>query len=249
MDLQRRTLLSSAAAAAAGAVAGCPGSVGGRDLPEDCPTTREFDVEWPDGVTRENAEAFVESYGYVYYREVVVDYEPEAMIDGYGLSTHVSDGPVAVDDGYEVTVSGSGGVYRPPLHLAARTADAPSDADVVPVEEVSDDGLRDLLETAAAEGEAETTIETDRERVDHVIEHVASLSEDVEGPHSPGAEDTGYFDVDGTTVELVVQAGTLHGDYWWGARYYVDDHVVWRVDDTEGDPRMDGELLECRREA
>ena len=253
MDLQRRTLLS-AAATAAGAVAGTAGCTGrtpsgrsdDRDLPDDCPTTQALDVGWPAELTESSVETFVEGYENAYYREVVVGYEPETTIDEYGLTAWISDGPTAVDGGYEATLSGSGGVYEPPLHLRAERADAPPDADVVPIDEVTDEGIRSLLETAAAKGEAETTIETDRERVDHVIERVASLSKDVAGPHSPGAADTGYFDVDETTVELTLQAGNLHGDYWWSARYYVDEHVVRRLEDDEGDPR-DGELLECRQ--
>jgi len=257
MRLSRRTLLATVAAGTAG-TAGClDGAVGSldgdrqspeRDLPESCPTTQGLDVRWPAELTETVVEGFVATYENAYYREVVVDYEPGTMIDEYGLSAHVSDGPVAVEGGYEASLSGGGGVYRPPLHLAALTADAPSDADVVPVEAVSDAGLRELLGTAAAEGEAETVIETDRERVDHVIERVASLSADVDGPHSPGAADTGYFDVDGTTVELTLQAGNLHGDYWWSARYYVDEHVVRRVDEADGEPREAGALLECREE-
>jgi hypothetical protein len=252
VHVSRRSLLAATAVGVAG-TAGCLDGVvgsqdGDRDLPEECPTTQDLDVGWPAELTGTSADGFVENYENAYYREVVVDYEPNTVIDEYGLSAGVTDGPVAVGDGYEVAVSGSGGVYRPPLHLAARRADSPSDADVVPIEEVTDEGLRDRLETAAAAGEAETTIEADRERVDHVIERVASLSADVEGPHSPGAADTGYFDVDGTTVELTLQAGNLHGDYWWSARYYVDEHVVRRIEDDEGDPR-DGTLLECRRNA
>jgi hypothetical protein len=264
MDVSRRTLVSAIAAGAVG-TAGCldgmprdapavQSSADGspsptdRPLPDECPTSQCIDVEWPAELTDETVAHFARRYENAYYREVVVEYEPGTMIDKYGLTAYVND-PVAVDGGYEVVLSGSGGVYQPPLHLAARTADPPSDADLIPVEEVSDDGLWDLIETAAAEGEAETTIESDRERVDHVIERVASLSADVHGPHSPGAEDTGYFDVDGTTVELTLQAGNLHGDYWWSARYYVDEHVVRRVDEEDGEPREDGTLLECREQS
>ena len=65
---------------------------------------------------------------------------------------------------------------------------------------------------------------------------------------SAAAADTGYFDADGPTGELALQAGNLHGDYWWSTRYYVDERVVRRLEDDEGDPR-DDDLLECRRDA
>lgn len=263
MHVSRRTLLAAGAAVAASA-AGCLDDSTGdgngeaspsatptpteREPPEDCPTTQELDVEWPDDLDAAAAESFVGAYENAYYRVVVVDYEPESMVDEYGLEAGVRDGPTVVDGGYEVALSGSGGVYRPTLRLRGTTADAPEDADLVPLAEVEDDTLRSLLETAAAEGEADQHVEPPGERVDQYIERVASLSDDFEPLDEPGDEDTAYFDVDGTTVELTVQADRFHGDYWWNARYYVDEQVVWRVDDAEGDPR-DGELLECRTES
>lgn len=262
MDVARRTLLAAGAAAAASA-AGCLDDSTGdgpeedspsatptpteREPPEDCPTTQNLDVEWPDDLDAAAAESFVEAYENAYYREVVVDYEPESMVDEYGLEAGVTDGPTAVDDGYQLAISGSGGVYQPTLHLDATVANPPTGADVVAFNEVEDDTLRDVLETAAATGEAEHHVDTPGDPVDRYIELVASLSDDFAPLDGPGDEDTAYFDVDGTTVELTVQADRFHGDYRWGARYYVDDHVVWRVDDAEGGPR-DGDLLECRAE-
>ena len=264
MDFSRRTLLAATAAGAVG-TAGCfDGAFGGtdgeqsptddeasptptgRELPEGCPITQDLDVEWPAELTDGSVEQFVEAYENAYYREVVVGYESTTMVDKYGLEAYVNDGPVAVDGGYRVVLSGSGGVYEPGLHLRAERADPPTDADVVPVGEVSDDTLREVLETAADEGEVETRIRRPRERVDELIERVASLSADADPLESPGDSTTAYFEVDDTTVELVVQADDFHGDYWWSARYYVDEHVVRRLENEEGDPR-DGELLECRQ--
>ena len=170
------------------------------------------------------------------------------MVDEYGLEASVRNGPTAVDGGYEVALSGGGGVYEPGLHLQAEPADPPAGADVVPIGEVSDDTLRGVLETAAAGGKAKTRVRRPRERVDKLIECVASLSADAGPLEGPGDSTTAYFEVDDTTVELVVQADNFHGDYWWGARYYVDDKVVRRLENEEGDPR-DGELLECRESA
>jgi hypothetical protein len=258
MDLSRRTLLAVAAIGTAG-TAGCSdGWAGGPDdqsqtetdrpLPDACPTTQNLDVEWPAALTEASVETFAETYENAYYREVVVDYEPTTRVDEYRLEA-VADGPTAVDGGYEVALSGGGGVYEPGLHLQAEPADPPAGADVVPVGEVSDDTLRDLLETAAAEGEAETVVQQQRDRIDELIERVAALSDDVEPLDSPGDSATAYVDVDGSTVELTLQADQFHGDYWWSARYYVDQHVIWRVDEEDGEPRDDGDLLECRRDA
>ena len=266
MDLSRRTLLAVAATGIAG-TAGCPdGAFGGtdgeapptddevsptrtdRELPARCPTSQDLGVEWPAELTDDDVESFVVAYENAYYREVVVDYEPTTRVDEYKLEV-VTDGRTAVDGGYEVGLYGSGGVYEPGLHLQAEPADPPADADVVPFDEVSDDSLRDLLETAAAEGEAETHVRQQRDRIDELIERVAALSDDVEPLDSPGDSATAYIDVDGSTVELTLQADRFHGDYGWRPRYYVDEHIVWRVDAEDGDPREDGDLLECRRDA
>ena len=265
MDLSRRTLLAVAATGIAG-TAGCPdGAFGGtdgeapptddevsptptdRELPAGCPTTQGLDVEWPTKLTDESVETFVDAYENAYYREAVVDYEPTTVVDEYGLEASVRDGPTAVDGGYRVVLSGSGGVYEPGLHLQGESADPPAGADVVPVGEVNDGTLRGILETAAG-GEAETRVRRPRERVDELIERVASLSADADPLEGPGDSTTAYFDVNGTTVELTLQADNLHGDYWWEARYYVNEHVVRRLENEEGDPR-DGELLECREQS
>ena len=264
MNLSRRTLLSVAAAGTAG-TAGCPdGAFGGtdgegsltddgvsptppdRELPEGGPTTQGLDVEWPTELTDESVKTFVEAYENAYYREVVVDYEPTTVVDEYRLEASVRDGPTAVDGGYEVALLGGGGIYGPGLHLQAEPADPPAGADVVPVGEGSDGTLREVLETAAAGGEAETHVRRPRERVDELIERVAVLSDDVEPLTGPGDSATAYFNVDGETVELTVQTDHFHGDRLWATRYYVNERVVRRGGDKEGDPR-DGELLECRQ--
>ena len=266
MNLSRRTLLAAAAAGTAG-TAGClDGAFGGtsgeesptddeasptptdRELPAGCPTTQDLDIEWPTELTDGSIERFVEAYENAYYREAVVEYEPATVVDEYGLAASVSDGPVAVDGGYRVVLSGSGGVYEPGLHLQGERAGPPADANVVAAAEADDSILRVVLETAAAEGEAETRVRRPRERVDELIERVASLSADADPLEGPGDSTTAYFEVNDATVELAVQADNFHGDYWWKARYYVDEHVVRRLEDEEGDPR-DGELLECRKQS
>ena len=259
MHVTRRTLLSAVAGGAAG-TAGCSdGWAGGPDdqspaetdrpLPDSCPTSQDLGVEWPAELTDDDVESFVVAYENAYYREVVVDYEPTTRVDEYGLEASVRDGPTAVDGGYEVALSGGGSVYEPGLHLQAEPADPPADADVVRVGEVSDDTLRDFLETAAAEGEASSHVRQPRERVEELIDRVAALSDDVEPLNSPGDSATAYFDVDGSTVQFTLQADRFHGDYLWATRYYVDERVVRRGGDEEDDPREAGDLLECRRGA
>lgn len=215
------------------------------DLPEDCPTSQGLDVEWPDELNASAVEAFVEAYEAVYYRDVVVQYEPESQLDAYELSGSVTDGPRAVGNGWKLTYSGQGGIYRPTLWMGATTSSPPDGADLVPVSELDDEPLIDTLQTAAETGDAELHVDTPGEEVDRYVDRFRSLSDDFEQLSGPGDSEALYVAVDGTTVELTVQATSLHGDYWWKAWYYVDDHVVRRTTDDDTAAR-NGEVLECR---
>ena len=245
--MRRRTFLTVVGAGTA-ALAGCLSEAGGPRSgtatdPPACPTTQGFDVEWPRDLDAASAESFVEAYEQVYYREVAVGYEPESSLDSYELGGSVTEHG-RHGDGWVLTYSGSGGVYRPTLALGATTADPPQGVDPVPVAEFEDERLLDLLETAAEAGEAESHVDSG-EAVDRYVERLASLSPEFEEFTSPGDSDSLHVDVDGTTVELTAMATNLHGDYWWTARYYVDDRVVRRVEGEDADPR-EGTLLECR---
>lgn len=213
--------------------------------PADCPTSQDIDVAWPDTLDAESVTAFVEAYEQVYYREVVVDYEPASTLESYELAGGVTDGPTDLGDGWAATYSGGGGIYQPTLMLSAVTATPPEDADVVPAGNVDDAVLSDLLAEAADTGAAEHHVADPGETVDRYVDLLASLSEDFEALSGRGDEDSLYVDVDGTTVELSAQATSFHGDYGWTVRYYVDERVVRRATDAEADPR-EGELLECR---
>lgn len=218
---------------------------GSTDTPEDCPTSRGLGVEPPEDLDASAVESFVEAYEHVYYRDVVVEYEPESRLDSYELDGGVTDPPRRVGDGWELEYSGSGGIYRPTLALGARRTDPPDGADVVPVDGIDEGPVAETLEEAAETGEAEHHVEPPGEKVDRYVDLFASLSEDFERLSGRGDSDTLYVDVDGTAVELTVAATDFHGDYWWTAWYYVDERVVRRTGEEGVDPR-DGELLECR---
>lgn len=219
-------------------------------LPEDCPTTQNIDVEWPEDITAESVASFVQAYENAYYREKVVDYEPESRLDDYRLEATVNGEPMETEAGFTVLLSGNGGIFRPTLHLGATTAAPPADADVVGFDAVEDETLRGVLTTAADTGSAQEHIDDTGETVERYIDIVASLSESFDPPEGPSESGTAYFDVDGTTVELTLQTDSFHGDYWWEAHYYVDENVVWRVESRSGDVSerdpKDGKLLECR---
>ncbi|WP_435344900.1 hypothetical protein [Haloarchaeobius sp. HRN-SO-5] len=247
--MNRRTLLTTVAGGTL-SLAGCTTQIdpGGSDEttrpPENCPTTQGLDVEWPTELDASTVESFVESYEHAYYRDVVVEYEPESRLDSYELSGDATS-PTDVRDGWELSYSGSGGVYRPTLSLSARTATLPDGADVVPVSEVDDEVLTEVLDEAAETGTADHHVDQPGETVDRYVDLLASLSDDFEPLSDTGHGDSLYVDVDGTPVELTAEADSFHGDYWWTAWYYVDDQVVRRTTDEATDPQ-DGTLLECR---
>lgn len=228
------------------AVAGCT-SVGtsGAGLPEDCPKTQGLDVQWPGEIDASAVEAFVEAYENRYYRDVVVEYEPESRVDSYDLTGNVDGGPTEVDDGYEVAFSGGGGIYTPTLRMKARVSDPPDGVDLVPASEFDDGALNQTLVEADETGEADLHVDSPGYEVDRYIERLVALSDDFEPLSEPGDSDILYVDVDGTTVELSVSATRFHGDYGWNAWYYVDEHVVRRTTDEKTEPR-NGKLLECR---
>jgi hypothetical protein len=214
-------------------------------LPNSCPTTQGLDVEWPEELDAATVESFVEAYEAAYYREVVVDYEPESTLDSYGLNGGTDDA-TRVGDGWQVSYNGGGGIYTPTLGLRATTGDPPAGADVVPSSEIEDDLLTGLLEDAVETGEARRHIDTPGEEVDRYVDLLSSLSDDFEPLTGPGDSDSLHVDVDGTVVELTARADSFHGDYGWTAWYYVDEQVVRRTSDEDTSPR-EGTVLECRR--
>ena len=240
--MRRRTLLAVLGSGTV-SLAGCTTDEQ-TALPEGCPTSQGLDVRWPRDLDAATVEAFVEEYEHAYYRDVVVEYDPESRLDSYELSGSITE-QQSVGDGWELEYSGGGGLYRPTLALEASRTDPPADADVIPVSDIDDERVTKLLEEAADSGEASHHVAPPGEQVDRYVERFASLSDGFDPLSGPGDSDTLYVDVDGTTVELTVAATSFHGDYSWNAWYYVDEQVVRRTTDENTDPR-DGTLLECR---
>lgn len=255
----RRTLLASVAGLA---LAGCTGSGEGDGQetggtadptseeaddsahPADCPTTQGLDVRWPSTLDTHTVASFLEIYEHRYYRDVVVEYEPESRLDEYALSVSIEDGPRRVDGGFEATLSGGGGVYRPTLHLTATVAEPPAEPEPVPMSEIETPAIRDFLAEAVGAGEAEHHVEPPGDLVEEHLQRFETAAEDF-SLTGRGDEDAFHVDMNGTTVELVAEADSFHGDYWWTARYYLDEDVLWRSADAESTPRA-GQLLECQ---
>jgi hypothetical protein len=230
-----------------------PGTDGGTTdddppvLPESCPTSQDLDVDvaWPTDPDADAVSAFVEAYEAAYYREVVVDYDPETPLADYELYGGV-EGVREADDGWIVAYSGQGAVYQGSLYFEAEPAEAPEGADVVPAGEVEDDRLTALVEGAVENGTADDHV-YETGPLKRYLDALPALSDDVDELTERGQEETLYVDADGTVVAVTVTAGNFHGDYWWTARYYVTDRVVRRAEGEDADPR-EGKLLECRTE-
>lgn len=116
--MKRRTLLASIGGGTI-SLAGCTtgtDTVGPTDdndqsdRPEDCPISQGLGVEWPEAPDAATVEAFVEEYEHVYFRDVIVEYEPESRLDCYELSGSVTGRPKEV---------GTGGSRRTPAAAAS----------------------------------------------------------------------------------------------------------------------------------
>lgn len=207
---------------------------------------QDLEVAWADGFAAESAGSSLESYGDDFHRDVVVECDPGSMVDSYQLSVSISGGSTPVDGGYRATQSGSGEVDTPTLNLGATSEQPapPSSADVSPISDVADRPLQDIPVEGAEEGEAEVDVDRPGEPVDRYVGLVASLSDDFERLSRSGDSERAFFDVDGTSVELTVEASRFHGDHGWRGTYYVDERVVRGADDADADP-TDGEPREC----
>ena len=128
------------------------------------------------------------------------------------------------------------------LVLQATPSETPDVEQVIPLRDVNDELLIEILTTAGEPGrEDRRTGPTQSERYLQRFEQLASEFQ----ISAVGDGDTPSFSVDGTTVELVGHASPPNRDHFWDAWYHVDEQVVWRSGDADTAPR-DGDLLECR---
>lgn len=220
--------------------------------PAECPVSQDLGVAWPEGIDRDTAGSFVAEYERVYYRDVVIGYEPTSRVDSYDLGVRNVEVASAGDGGYEVQVFGGGGIYSPHLDLAACVTEPPADRNSISVDRVDDARLERLLVEAVEEGGecSEDGGGADRRvgpgsEVERYLDFLESLAGEDLGISAPGDAATVYFRVDGSPVELSVAADRFHGDRLWAAAYHVDDRQLRRATGRDTDP-ADGELLECR---
>lgn len=227
------------------------------ELPYNCPTSLNLDVEWPRDLDRASVEQFVTAYEEAYLTRDVSKY------DSASINVDV-DSPKKISDGFNVPVSFKGGIKHNDMFLDAFEVDSdgipkdedmidvsknelPANPEYVPIDEIEDQNLRQILTSAAESGIGEGQINYPSE-MDRYLELISELPSDVsfDDEFKTGA----YFDVDGSPVLLVISIGhSATSDYYGTAQYHVTEHVVRRLDaedpKKDGSPQ-DGTVVECR---
>jgi len=125
----------------------------------------------------------------------------------------------------------------------------PKDSEYVSIEEVEDQRLREILESAAESGTAKSDFIYDGAEIEQYAELIANLSSAASLIDDNGGNELAYFDVNGTGVLLEIDIGIVHSDAGGEARYYVTEYVVRRAESTSAEDATspeDRELLECR---
>ncbi|MYL17756.1 hypothetical protein GLW36_14025 [Halorubrum terrestre] len=172
-----------------------------------------------------------------------MEQEPKRVADGYQVTLVVSASIIQAYGGLNAYEVDSDGI--PKITNRLESSDLPDDPTYIPIEEVDDQLLRGLLESAAV-----NRVETDSvddSKIEQYSELIATLSPDASTIESPSSgPEYAYFDVEGTPVLLEFRIATSDGDLWGEEiLYYVTEYVVRRTDATDSPPE-NGKLIECR---
>ena len=244
------------------ALAGCTGLTDSGtpstdELPENCPSSLDLDVQWPQNLNADAVADFAKTYE-VAYRSHNSDLQPPWSSSSY--SARVEQEPERVADGYRVTLVVSADVYEasgslnayevdsdgiPKITDRLESSDLPGDPTYVPIEEVDDQLLRGLLESAAVNRVEADSV--DDSKIEQYSELIAALSPDASTiESSSGGPEYAYFDVEGTPVLLEFRIATSDGGLWEEEiLYYVTEYAVRRTESTDSAPE-NGKLIECR---
>ena len=227
------------------------------ELPDQCPTSQNLDVQWPQNLNADAVADFAKTYE-VAYRSHNSDLQPPWSSSSY--SARVEQEPERVADGYRVTLVVSADVYEasgslnayevdsdgiPKITDRLESSDLPGDPTYVPIEEVDDQLLRGLLESAAVNRVEADSV--DDSKIEQYSELIAALSPDASTiESSSGGPEYAYFDVEGTPVLLEFRIATSDGGLWEEEiLYYVTEYAVRRTESTDSAPE-NGKLIECR---
>lgn len=247
--MKRRSLLATTALGSAAALGGCGSNPQADDetatatRPDDCPETPDVDVSLPDSANESETGVFVRESEV----ETFLKQHEEALVsDSLGTGGRVTYSPTAKIQ--EVEDAAPGTLFRVEVTWSTTTMigvvitaevreTVPEEAIARDIESLPDDAERiaDVAREAVADGESATW-------KDRTIDHEPILSA-LERAFDDA--ETYYVTVDGQPVRVdVTPASEGVDDGHSIARYYVDEAVVRRTTDSNGDPR-DGELVAC----
>ena len=269
----RRAVLASLTSAG---LAGCTASSDSEppsedELPEQCPTSQNLDVQWPRDIYTPSVRGFVT--GYEELEKFVTAYEEAYLVKKAGQPQYQSGDfnvdadlhPKRVADGFLMAVSYTGAIHtQDHLVLQAFRVDSegiptdglcvdksyvPDDLEPISVEEVQNQKIQHILKTAAKSGSR-------RDRAGFTSQFRQFLDDP---PPNASLHDVGrsgvyanllgiYFDVDGTLVLVFIdiEPGSV-GDIFdpVPVKYYVTEYVI-RRSEKENEPARDGTVVECR---
>lgn len=225
------------------------------ELPNQCPTSLDLDVQWPRELDADVVGEFVMDYEEAYLVE-----RNQSEYDSVNFSVKMDQNPDKVADGFHVTVAYTGSATTERyLDLEAFEVDSdgipkerngadidesviPDNIEYISIDEVEDQNLHEVLKSAADSGSGESsTSHTDQ--YTQLIE-AQSPNASFNNGYPSGA----YFDVNGTPILLLTyEEGGYVSDWgeWRPVQYYVTKYVI-RRNSGENESPQDGTVVECR---
>ena len=224
------------------------------ELPDQCPTSLDLDVQWPRELDSDTVGEFVMAYEKAYQVKKLA----ETQFHSPSISVELDQTPYKVADRFQVTVTYDASVsIEDYLHLEAYEvnsdgipkdgqhvdeSEVPDAPEYIPIAEIEGQRLQEVLKSAANSGYGEDYTSPTGRYTQLIESHSANASLNNEYPQGI------YFDVNGTPVLLIItERGGAAEDYGKSdpIQYYVTEYVVRRTDEENESPQ-DGTVVECR---
>lgn len=252
---RRTVLVTLAGVGLAGCVtSGDSGPPSEDELPDQCPTSLDLDVQWPRELDADTVGEFVMAYEKAYQGKKLA----ETRFHSPSISVELDQTPYKVADGFQVTITyGASVSVEDYLHLEAfevnsdgipkdgpyvDESEVPDNPAYIPIAEIGGHRLQEVLQSAANSGHGEDYTSPTRWYTQFIESHSANASLNTEHPQGI------YFDVNGTPVLLIItERGGAAEDYGKSdpIQYYVTEYVVRRTEEENESPQ-DGAVVECR---
>lgn len=234
------------------------------ELPDQCPTSHNLNVQWPRDLDPGPVRGFVSGYEAVgdfvmaYEEAYQVEQKAETQFHSPSISVELDQTPNKVANGFHVTVTYGASVSIedyilleafevnsdgiPKEGQRVDESEVPDDPEYIPIAEIEDQRLQEVLKSAANSGYGEDHTSPTGRYTQLIESHSANASLNNEYPQGI------YFDVNGTPVLLIItERGGAAEDYGKSdpIQYYVSEYVVRRTDEENESPQ-DGTVVECR---